>query len=348
MAGSQRARRPRRGWPTRSRVCATGGGRRSSDTARASAVPSGRSRRPRRRSRRSGRAPSERPTPCRSIPRRFCSGGRERRRRCGRQSRRRASSSRRSRAPRSRPCWPRTRPASISPADQDRLRQHLARCPACQATQAVQAEAERTYFHPTAGRGRSGQPSGDHRRAAAGGTPADAGRAGVGCGVGERRPPGDAGRREPAAGHGGVATEDSGAAPADCRGERLEADEHAGRAVAWGEAVPAEVLRGPPGGQATGEWDSPTGVMSAVDLEGRARARSGRPSTRRPRSRTIAGPSTRRPRSRRRDRRRTGSGPTGPAPASFPPSRAAGLRMARFEPATPDAGAAQRRPVPAG
>jgi hypothetical protein len=37
----------------------------------------------------------------------------------------------------------------ISPADEDRLRQHLARCAACQALQGTQEEAERTYFHPT-------------------------------------------------------------------------------------------------------------------------------------------------------------------------------------------------------
>jgi hypothetical protein len=38
---------------------------------------------------------------------------------------------------------------SISPADEDRLRQHLARCAACQAVEGIQEEAERTYFHPT-------------------------------------------------------------------------------------------------------------------------------------------------------------------------------------------------------
>ena len=37
---------------------------------------------------------------------------------------------------------------SLSPADRDRLRRHLARCVACRATQAIQQEAERAYFHP--------------------------------------------------------------------------------------------------------------------------------------------------------------------------------------------------------
>ncbi|HEX3872652.1 MAG TPA: zf-HC2 domain-containing protein [Solirubrobacteraceae bacterium] len=37
---------------------------------------------------------------------------------------------------------------SLSPADRDRLRRHLARCVSCRATQSVQAQAERAYFHP--------------------------------------------------------------------------------------------------------------------------------------------------------------------------------------------------------
>ncbi len=203
---------------------------------------------------------------------------------------------------------------SISAADEDRLRQHLARCAACRGAQGVQEEAERTYFHPTADAVdpvsrleiidalrravpppmRTGRtqvsPNGDRPGSASSPeiTQAAVGRAQpripqplprtaavtgsnlTSTPVGQPQAAGPSGtpRAEPSTGAGApVAVEVL--RRSTIAGGVVVAPESPGSPSPAGQpatgAAPAED-RGAPGGGRAVEWDSPTGVMSAVDL----------------------------------------------------------------------------------
>jgi hypothetical protein len=199
---------------------------------------------------------------------------------------------------------------SLSAPDRDRLRSHLARCVACQATQGVQEQAERAYFHPPAEaldpisrqeiiealrRAVTVSASNGHRPAAGGrpATPAPppaaspviqasvasakprvpqplprtvpvAGSALTSTPVGQPAGPASGSSTTPAA----VPRQPATPAPPPVVAEHPAGSQGPAQAGVGAQAGPVDYAEQdtPPSGMPAAAWDSPTGAMSAVEL----------------------------------------------------------------------------------